>query len=259
MSDQEFNVKLVGEVKKHEVLYNYTLPGYSRKDVTEKAWQLVAAKMNTSAADCKEKWRNLRTVFLRKLKPPKSGSGATRKAYYLENAMQFCLPFLKTSAPPSSGNWPPAPLSSTGDDVGVGDPENFDDALETQAYPSRPLDPSSASHFLSSNSPFRPNEDSIAQQSQLPIQPSRSIRSEKESALRTPAAQDASVAEHFPAKRARLEATEAEGGHSRRIDRQQSLKMYLLSLMPELLELSDSQIKLFKRRVFTLIDDISKD
>ena len=48
MSDQELNVKFVGEVEKHEELYNYKLPAYSRKDVTEKAWQMVAAEVNMS-------------------------------------------------------------------------------------------------------------------------------------------------------------------------------------------------------------------
>ena len=48
MSDQELNVKFVGEVEKHEQLYNYKLPAYSRKDVTEKVWQMVAAEVNLS-------------------------------------------------------------------------------------------------------------------------------------------------------------------------------------------------------------------
>jgi hypothetical protein len=42
MSDQELNMKLVGAVENHEVLYNYKLPEYSRKDVTEKAWKEVS-------------------------------------------------------------------------------------------------------------------------------------------------------------------------------------------------------------------------
>lgn len=46
MSDQEMNIKLVGAVEKHEALYNYKLPDYSRKDVTEKAWKEVAAEVN---------------------------------------------------------------------------------------------------------------------------------------------------------------------------------------------------------------------
>ncbi|KAK5637901.1 hypothetical protein RI129_000129 [Pyrocoelia pectoralis] len=40
-------------------------------------------------------------------------------------------------------------------------------------------------------------------------------------------------------------------------DTKAALKMFLLSLMPELQEFSDSQIKTFKRRVFTVIDEIS--
>lgn len=44
MNDQEQNLKFDGEVVKHKELYNYKLPGYPRKDITEKAWQEVAAK-----------------------------------------------------------------------------------------------------------------------------------------------------------------------------------------------------------------------
>ena len=46
MSDQELNLKFVKEVENHEELYNYRLPAYSRKDLTEKAWQDVAAQVN---------------------------------------------------------------------------------------------------------------------------------------------------------------------------------------------------------------------
>lgn len=46
MSDQDTNTKLVGEVEKHQELYNYRLSEYSRKEVMENAWKEVAAKMN---------------------------------------------------------------------------------------------------------------------------------------------------------------------------------------------------------------------
>lgn len=46
MSDQLMNIKFVEEVEKHDILYNYNLPRYSRKDLTEKAWHGVAAKVN---------------------------------------------------------------------------------------------------------------------------------------------------------------------------------------------------------------------
>lgn len=49
------------------------------------------------AANCKERWKNLRTVFVRKLKLPPSGSARkNRKPYYLMESMQFIFPFIKT-------------------------------------------------------------------------------------------------------------------------------------------------------------------
>jgi len=53
-----------------------------------------------------------------------------------------------------------------------------------------------------------------------------------------------------------LQINEAENG-SQKIDIQQGIKMFLLSLIPELEDLSDTQIKLFKLRVFNIIEDIS--
>lgn len=41
MNDQIFNINFVGEVEKYPCLYNYVLPEYSRKDLTEKAWNEV--------------------------------------------------------------------------------------------------------------------------------------------------------------------------------------------------------------------------
>jgi hypothetical protein len=38
MSEQILNIKFVGEVEKHPMLYNFKLPGYSRKEITGKAW-----------------------------------------------------------------------------------------------------------------------------------------------------------------------------------------------------------------------------
>lgn len=46
MSDQQMNIIFVGEIEKHECLYNFTLPQYTRKDITEKAWQAVAEQVN---------------------------------------------------------------------------------------------------------------------------------------------------------------------------------------------------------------------
>lgn len=41
MNKQILNIKLVRKVKKHPELFNYQLPVYSRRDITEKAWSEV--------------------------------------------------------------------------------------------------------------------------------------------------------------------------------------------------------------------------
>lgn len=42
-------------------------------------------------AECKEKWKNLRPVFVWHMKPAPSGSGTKKKPYYLAEAMQFTI------------------------------------------------------------------------------------------------------------------------------------------------------------------------
>ena len=48
MNDQRFNLKLISEVEKREILYNYRLSEYHRRDFTDKAWQDVAFALNSS-------------------------------------------------------------------------------------------------------------------------------------------------------------------------------------------------------------------
>lgn len=180
---------------------------------------------------------------MRKMKPPLSGD-RKKKAYYLENAMQFCLPYIKTSTPPSSRSLPPVLLNSTGDDEVIENEETYEDsASQVDFLHASNTQPSS------SNSPtFSTYQHSISQLSQA----KKNLTMKNKPAVDV----DQFVAEYFKAKKLRLEANEVEN-NSQRINRQQGLKMFLLSLIPELEELSDSQIKLFKRRVFCIIDEIS--
>ncbi|KAJ8713322.1 hypothetical protein PYW07_013692 [Mythimna separata] len=85
-------IQLINQIEQHEFLYNFNLPQYNRKDMVEEAWANIAANTNMSISDCKEKWRNIRSSFLRSMKP--SGF-KVKKPYYLTEYLKFILPFLK--------------------------------------------------------------------------------------------------------------------------------------------------------------------
>lgn len=65
------------------------------------------------------------------------------------------------------------------------------------------------------------------------------------------------VAAYFTAKKARLD-TNGTAQHSSANERRDSLRMFLLSLLPELTEMTDAQVKVFKRRVLGLIDEVAQ-
>lgn len=44
--DPIFNIKLAAEVKKYPCIYDFKLPDYSKRDVTESAWENVATVLN---------------------------------------------------------------------------------------------------------------------------------------------------------------------------------------------------------------------
>lgn len=51
-----------------------------------------------SVSNCKERWKNLRTVFARNCRKKLSDPTRYRKQYYLDANLQFLLPFIKHKA-----------------------------------------------------------------------------------------------------------------------------------------------------------------
>uniref|UniRef100_A0A023F6Q1 Putative alcohol dehydrogenase transcription factor myb/sant-like protein n=1 Tax=Triatoma infestans TaxID=30076 RepID=A0A023F6Q1_TRIIF len=230
MNEQVFNLKFVQEVEKHPVLYNCTLPGYSRKDLTEKAWKEVGEAVNLSQGDCKEKWKNLRAVFVRNMKP--GPAVKKKKPYYLTEAMQFALPFVKslTTAVP---HHPEVMLD-------VNEREDGDSEYHTSSQSPKP-----------STSTFHQSDDS--QQCLQPHQPlvdplAKDIILRK---IKLPPndEDERSYTEYFHAKKARTSTDE----------RNEGIKMFLLSLLPELEEMTDHQLKIFRRRMLQTIDEITNE
>ncbi|XP_022203386.2 uncharacterized protein LOC111060055 isoform X2 [Nilaparvata lugens] len=202
--------------------------------------------------ECKEKWRNLRTVFIRRMKPsPRGYLGGKKKAYYLENAMQFCVPFIKSVIPPAKENLPsPSCTTQPSTDDNEGSELDDESANASQNYPS----------IAPSILDYPPQQQTENPPESLSSKSAGTSQIQKKTNRSSASVADQSVADYWYSKTKKakmISNAEATDTSNQKIDRQQGIKMFLLSLIPELEELSDSQIKLFKRQVLRVIDDIS--
>jgi len=205
--------------------------------------------------DCKEKWRNLRTTFVRRIKNSTSGSKA-KKPYYLNEAMQFTLPFVKTCAMPS-GNLPPIPDKDFEvDDVW----ENSEISEYTESNQTNIVSVSSPD-MLQPLSPHPSTSNSIplittqSETERVTTPESTFLKSKSTPGKRVKRNKnistdvDKAFTEYFETKKAKLAATASDA-------RTDSVKQFLNSLIPDLLTMSDSQLRTYKRKSIELIDEI---
>ncbi|VVC25021.1 MADF domain [Cinara cedri] len=261
MNEQTINVKLVEEVEKRPVLYNFTLSGYSRKDETEMAWDEVGKTVNMTAAECRERWKNIRAVFVRHMKPAVSGTGTkTKKPYYLMESMRFTVPYIKALGT-LSGNLSNPPerkggleksrefnLTATEEDSV---PLSLIQQLPAVLSPPNPTTPAPSPTPLNTtlNTDMFQNKKNTTTHSQCESSPS--IQTNKKRGFKNPV--DKAFLEYFEAKRAR---TLSSLDHINPDPKTEGLKMFLFSMLPDLLKMSDEEVRLFKRKALQTIDDI---
>lgn len=97
--DPKTNMAFVASVKRHPVLYDYTMPGHSSRELQDEAWQRVALECGDTVGNCKERWKNLRASLCRHLRQQQQQVGQgqrPKKPYYLAEHMDFVVPFTKT-------------------------------------------------------------------------------------------------------------------------------------------------------------------
>lgn len=210
-----------------------------------------------TAAECKERWKNIRAVFVRNMKPAPSGAGAkTKKTYYLMESMQFTVPYIKALGAPS-GNLPNPPEQKEDKESEENDSTaNEENVLELQCsfqqppttslpYPSSPLP---------SPTPLHTTEMSQTKKNTNHSQPERfpSNLPNRKRGFKNPV--DKAFLEYFETKRAR--ALNSPDHIMKQDPKTEGLKMFLLSMLPDLLKMSDEGVRLFKRRALQSVDDI---
>ncbi|KAL1130496.1 hypothetical protein AAG570_011744 [Ranatra chinensis] len=89
-------IPFINLVKRHQCIWNYSIAEYSKPDVTGAAWRQIASQIKDTEKNCRERWKNIRTAYVRSLKPPKFGSSrSSKKSYYLTEHLAFLQPYLK--------------------------------------------------------------------------------------------------------------------------------------------------------------------
>ncbi|XP_046674723.1 uncharacterized protein LOC124363520 [Homalodisca vitripennis] len=96
-AEQQENIKFAQFIEQFVCLYDHNNKSYSNRVVTDKAWQAVADEFKLTVKQCKEKWKNIRTVFRRHIftKPVSGAGGSSKKEYYLADVLQYLVPILK--------------------------------------------------------------------------------------------------------------------------------------------------------------------
>lgn len=189
------------------------------------------------------------------MKSAKSGSGAKpKKAYYLLEAMQFTIPYIKALGV-LSGNLPNPPEQKKSFEQS----EEIDfNNSELEPQPSSPFQPpltptlsSPSTPLYTSSTTDMPQKKNIITPSQS--EPSPSCVSNKKRGLKNEAV-DKAFLEYLQAKK--KARTENSSLHANQDPKAESLKMFLLSMLPDLLKMSDEEVRLFKRKSLQMVDDI---
>ncbi|XP_050316036.1 uncharacterized protein LOC126750456 [Anthonomus grandis grandis] len=99
--DPLYNFNFIELIERRPCIWNNTLPDYNKRNVVDRAWQEVANEVGDTAANCRSRWRNIRTSFLRW---QKSNSKGSKKKYYLADHLKFVLPYLNNKRQPVPSN-----------------------------------------------------------------------------------------------------------------------------------------------------------
>lgn len=174
--------------------------------------------------ECREKWKNLRSVFVRHLK-----FESNKKPYYLSDAMKFTLPFIRTGGKrerkfPEISDEPQSAhtISELSSDGSVQNTYNYEDEEGTTV-----ADVYFSSHEI-------PQEDP----------PQNSVIGSRKRKRNTQTDVEMSLKGLMDAKKESVS------------EDPQAKKMFLLSLLPEIEPLTGTQMRSFRREVLQLIDHI---
>lgn len=201
-----------------------------------------------SEQNCRDRWKNIRTAFGRSLKPPKSGSGKSKKPYYLSEHLYFLRPYMK--GPSSSGNIMRETEEVIDSQMTVDD-DQLSDTVDTETEIVEPLQHSETDETLQPSEidePLQPSETEEPFQSSeivVPLQRKRKKgTSQEEDQLRNDA--NNAFVEWVAMKK--QSATKTMENRQRDSD-----WLFLESLLPDMKKLDNKRRRTVKMKMMQLI------
>ncbi|KAF5284715.1 hypothetical protein FQR65_LT13417 [Abscondita terminalis] len=223
--NQVFNTKLVEAVEKHPCLYHYNLKEYSNRNKVQAAWETIAQEMESTAKDCKEVWRNLRIVYIRNLKKPPSGSATKKKEYHLLKYMQFLNRYVNSKTEKGLPGKLPSP-PQTDNAYSEPDQERVPETIDNNKEAND-----------ASDTKLTRDTKNIRSSKQASVAPSNKRK-------KTPTDADAVVINYIKSN------TQKGSNHDN------PRTQFLLSLVPDVEDMTSTQYRTFRNEVCSLIDRI---
>lgn len=230
----DFDIKLVKIIEQHPCLYNYHLPEYSKRDSVAMAWEKVAQEMNATIQQCKDTWRTLRITFTRSIKLPPSGRGAkkfSQKTNDMIKKMNFIRPYIKNRQDLPS-NLPRLPS-----------PESQDTNSGEKIIGVEDIVPEGHLTF-----PRKENEDVIE-----PPANAATPQQKRSKQIESPTTKKRKLQ---PDKDCEVNSYVMDYLRQKQVDSDNPKRLFLLSLLPDLEQMDNHQMRHFRCKVSQLIDDI---
>ncbi|XP_004525091.1 uncharacterized protein LOC101455277 [Ceratitis capitata] len=243
-------IRLVQSVEKYPCLYDNTLKEYSKREYTERAWIEVAEELSSTPDVVREKWKVVRSVFVRRLK--QLHMGELIKPYYLHEYMQFVVPFLQKPWDPERRT--KCQLEESERRLALKNKEKIDNNINRSSTPDY------SDVVYDEENLYANYLEDITEQPQTKSAKKRKRRTHSEDIYDT-----SGSSEHQFTKLAapvnRLQINQVSSDANRIEDDEPTgdencKRMFLLSLMPDLEDLNISQMRKFKTTVIGLINDI---
>uniref|UniRef100_W8CAE8 MADF domain-containing protein n=1 Tax=Ceratitis capitata TaxID=7213 RepID=W8CAE8_CERCA len=97
LQDHKFNIRLVKTVKKYPVIYDCNIKGYKKIPcvlLRRKAWKSIGKELNCDPKTLHQKWHQFRKYFSHVMLLKQRGENAP---YYLSEHLKFLIPYLKNT------------------------------------------------------------------------------------------------------------------------------------------------------------------